>query len=65
MSMLKTINPTNTFSEPSTDEEWTIHAINIHGLFFERWCQDIISKSNTWRVRYVNYPVEFPPSSGF
>lgn len=29
---------------PSTDHEWIIHSINIHGVFFERWCQKTISE---------------------
>lgn len=48
-------------STPTTDEDWIIHSINIHGVFFERLCQTIINGSGSWRVTKTNYPVEFPP----
>jgi hypothetical protein len=44
-------------TDPITDPDWTIHALNIHGTFFERWCREIIRRSATWQVRYSNYPV--------
>ena len=47
-----------------TDNEWAIHAINIHGIFFEKWCQQIISETPGWSLDSVNYPVEFPPPNG-
>jgi hypothetical protein len=47
-------------TQPHTDEEWIIHSINIHGFFFERLCEEVISKSEGWRVKETNYPVEFP-----
>jgi hypothetical protein len=50
--------------EPKTQEEWTLHALNIHGIFFERLCQRLISESEGWTVRTTNYPVEFPPPNG-
>lgn len=49
---------------PSTQDEWTIHALNIHGVFFERSCATLISGINGWRVLATNYPVEFPPPNG-
>lgn len=45
-------------------DDWTIHSINIHGVFFERWCQKVISDTNGWSVKSTNYPVEFPPPNG-
>jgi hypothetical protein len=51
--------------QPQTEEEHIIHAINIHGIFFERWCQKTIIESPNWQVKSTNYPVEFPPSNGF
>ena len=48
---------------PSTEHEWNVHVINIHGTFFERWCQDAISTVEGWRVRSTNYPVQSPRSS--
>lgn len=47
-----------------TQDEWTIHALNIHGVFFERSCSTLISGTNGWRVLATNYPVEFPPPNG-
>src|SRR5437867_4034621 len=51
-------------SEPTTDREWTIHALNIHGSFFERWCEATVSSARGWRVRATHYPVEFPSPNG-
>lgn len=51
-------------ANPKTQEEWTLHSINIHGVFFERLCRDIISNSNGWNVISTNYPVEFPSANG-
>jgi len=44
---------------PQTDEEWTIHSLNVHGLFFERWCQQQIAQAKGWKVVATNYPVAF------
>jgi hypothetical protein len=49
----------------STQEEWTIHALNIHGVFFERRCATLISNTPEWKVISTNYPVEYPPPNGF
>jgi hypothetical protein len=49
--------------DPQTTEEWTIHALNIHGAIFERWCQEKLSDARGWQVVSSNYPVEFPPQS--
>jgi hypothetical protein len=54
----RTTPPTN--PTPKTDDEWTIHALNIHGLFFERWCQQVIREQAGWKLKAINYPVEFP-----
>ena len=51
-------------STPQTDREWAIHSINIHGIFFERWCQSVVSESPGWTLNSANYPVEFPPANG-
>lgn len=50
--------------KPESEHDWTVHSINIHGIFFERFCQRIIDKSNLWKLKAVNYPVEFPPLRG-
>jgi hypothetical protein len=39
-----------------------VYSINIHGVFFERWCEDLI-RSTGLKVVSTNYPVEFPPSN--
>jgi hypothetical protein len=49
---------------PSTDSEWTIHSINIHGVFFERWCQQAIESVNGWKVEATQYPVDFISQNG-
>jgi hypothetical protein len=51
-------------SIPSTQDEWTIHALNIHGVFFERRCAILVNETPGWGVLTTNYPVEFPPPSG-
>ena len=47
--------------KPETEREWTIHSINIHGVFFERWCQQVIRDADGWWLEDSNYPVAFPP----
>lgn len=49
---------------PTTEHDHRVHALNIHGTFFERWCQHIIAQTHGWNVRQVNYPVEYPPRNG-
>jgi hypothetical protein len=49
---------------PKTQHEWTVHSINIHGIFFERWCQEMVADARGWTLDAVNYPVEFPPPNG-
>jgi len=51
-------------ANPQTDNEWTIHSINIHGVFFERWCEELLRSTPGLKVVSTNYPVEFPPPSG-
>lgn len=51
-------------SDPTSEHEWTIHAINIHGVFFQRWCEKVIAGTKAWKVKSTEYPVEFPPPSG-
>jgi len=48
----------------STQDEWTIHALNIHGVFFERRCVDAVIDTKGWKVLSTNYPVEYPPPNG-
>ena len=50
--------------EPQSEHEWTIHALNIHGSFFEGWCEHVLSKLKHWKLVDSKYPVEFPPSIG-
>jgi len=58
------VNTQSPTATPSTEDEWIIHSINIHGVFFERWCQAQIGKTPPWSVKSTNYPVEFPPPDG-
>jgi hypothetical protein len=46
--------------EPESEHDWTIHALNIHGAFFERWAAEVIARQPGWRVRATNYPVRIP-----
>ena len=46
---------------PVSEDDWIIHSINIHGVFFERVCKKIIEDTPPWRVVSPNVPVEFPP----
>jgi hypothetical protein len=46
-------------SRPVTDHDWTIHSINIHGVFFERWCQSILESRRRWNRIFSNYPVAY------
>jgi len=44
---------------PGNDEEYTIHALNIHGTFFERKCQNIVHQAKAWEIQETNYPVTY------
>jgi hypothetical protein len=46
--------------EPKTQEDWMLHAINIHGAFFEAWCRHIVESTVGCTLSYHNYPVEWP-----
>src|SRR5450759_452410 len=46
-------------SSPKSQDDWTIHAINIHGAFLEAWCRDLVDRVPGWSLRYYNYPVEW------
>lgn len=48
----------------TTQDEWTIHALNIHGVFFERRCANAVTETPSWKVLSTNYPVEYPPPNG-
>ena len=47
-----------------TQDDWTIHALNIHGVFFERRCAASVAETAKWKVLATNYPVEYPPPNG-
>ncbi|HEX9430695.1 MAG TPA: hypothetical protein VF944_09985, partial [Candidatus Bathyarchaeia archaeon] len=49
---------------PVSDHDWTVHSINIHGVFFERWCQKVVAETPGWSLDSTNYPVEFPSPNG-
>lgn len=46
-----------------TNDEWTIHSLNIHGVMFERWCEEQIRASPGWAMTARQHPVAYPPSS--
>ena len=48
-----------TESKLITDERWTLHALNIHGIFFEKWCERKFSETNGCKVISTNYPVSY------
>jgi hypothetical protein len=43
---------------PTTEDEHRIHALNIQGQFFERWCEEIARSTERWRVQAVDEPLE-------
>ena len=49
---------------PISDDDWTIHSLNIHGVFLELWCEKTINNDPNWRVKSVHEAVEFPPPQG-
>jgi hypothetical protein len=51
-------------NDPISQEDWTVHALNIHGIFFERRCADIVAGVPDWSLVSTNYPVEYPPPNG-
>ena len=48
---------------PNTDAEWTIHSLNIQGIFFQKLIASIIEKHKGVRLADYEYPVEFPKNS--
>lgn len=51
-------------NKPVSDHDWTVHSLNIHGIFFERWCKHIVDNSPQWHVKATQYPVAFSPLAG-
>lgn len=49
---------------PITQDQWSIHALNIHGVFFERRCAVAVADTPGWKVLATNYPVEYPLPNG-
>jgi hypothetical protein len=49
-------------ANPTSEHDWTVRALNIHGVFFERWCAQALRGSGRWQVRSQNYPVKYPGS---
>jgi hypothetical protein len=47
--------------KPQSENDWTVHALNVHGAFLERWCASLIARQPGWRVRSAGYPVKLPP----
>lgn len=50
---------TTNIPTPTTNEEYAIQALTIHGAFFERKCQKIVHQAKDWSIRDTNYPVEY------
>ena len=50
---------TTNIPTPTTNEEYAIQALTIHGAFFERKCQEIVHQAKDWSIRDTNYPVEY------
>ena len=51
-------------ANPENDEQWSIHALNIQGIFFQRWCTSTLLSVRPWELVATEYPVEFPLSNG-
>ena len=34
---------------PQADDEWAVHALNIHGTFFERAVAQVVARQQPWR----------------
>lgn len=51
-------------NNPISQEDWTVHALNIHGVFFEHRCADIVRSVPDWSLVSTDYPVEYPPPNG-
>jgi hypothetical protein len=49
---------------PSSDHDWTVHSLNIHGMFFERWSEHTVGLQPHWFVKDKQYPVAFSPTVG-
>jgi hypothetical protein len=46
------------------EQKEIVHAINIHGVFFERWCLQAISNLPNWQITQFKHPVEYPAYKG-
>src|SRR5262245_18165092 len=49
---------------PQTDDDWTTHALNIHGDFFQSWCENELRNNPLWRVVQAECPVEYSRVGG-
>ncbi len=45
---------------PTNDGDWTVHSLNIHGIFFQKLIASLISKNRNVDLVSTEYPVEFP-----
>ena len=45
--------------QPLTHDEWVVHALNIHGTFFEKWCARQVEEAQEWTLVDTEYPVEY------
>jgi hypothetical protein len=53
------LTQTTNIPTPTTNEEYAIQALTIHGAFFERKCQEIVHQARGWAIHDTNYPVEY------
>ena len=44
---------------PQTEEESRVRALNLQGLFLERWVEDTVRRTDHWGVVAPNVPVDF------
>ena len=52
-----------TNKSPESNEEWTIHSLNIHGTFFHRKITSLINNHQSIHLKNSEYPVEYPTDS--
>lgn len=50
--------------KPKSEDDHRVHALNIHGQFFERWCEEAVRTTEKWSVEAVEEAVEFEAASG-
>ena len=49
---------------PQSEDECIIQALNIHGIFFERWYKQAVEDASGWECASTYEPVEFHSGTG-